>query len=57
MRERGVALRSGTEYGPSGEGYIRVAFATDRKSLTEGMLRVRETLTEAVEGRLKAGAA
>jgi aspartate/methionine/tyrosine aminotransferase len=56
MRERGVALRSGTEYGPSGEGYIRVAFATDRKSLTEGMLRVRETLTEAVEGRLKAGA-
>ncbi len=55
MRERGVALRSGTEYGPSGEGYIRVAFATDRKSLTEGMLRVRETLAEAVEGRLTAG--
>ena len=53
MRERGVALRSGTEYGPSGEGYIRVAFATDRQSLTEGMLRIRETLTEAVEGRLK----
>ena len=57
MRERGVALRSGTEYGPSGEGYIRVAFATDRATLTEGMLRVRETLTEAVEGRLKAGVA
>ncbi|HEX5166714.1 MAG TPA: aminotransferase class I/II-fold pyridoxal phosphate-dependent enzyme [Thermomicrobiales bacterium] len=57
MRERGVALRSGTEYGPSGEGYIRVAFATDRASLTEGMLRVRETLTEAVEGRLKPSAA
>jgi aspartate aminotransferase len=53
IRERGVAVRSGTEYGPSGEGYVRVAFATDRDSLTKGMLRVREVLTEAVEGRLK----
>jgi aspartate aminotransferase len=55
MRERGVALRSGTEYGPSGQGYVRVAFATDRASLTEGMLRVRSTLSEAVEGTLQAG--
>jgi aspartate aminotransferase len=53
LRERGVLARSGTEYGPSGEGYIRIAFATDRDSLSKGMLRVRETLTEAVQGRLQ----
>lgn len=54
LLDRGVALRSGTEYGPSGEGYVRVAFATDRQSLTEGMLRVRSTLSEAVAGSLTA---
>lgn len=53
IRERGVLARSGTEYGPSGEGYVRIAFATDRASLTEGMLRVREVLGEAVAGKLQ----
>jgi aspartate aminotransferase len=53
LRERGVALRSGTEYGPTGEGYIRLAFAADRANITEGMMRLRSTLTEAVEGKLK----
>jgi aspartate aminotransferase len=57
LRERGVALRSGTEYGPSGQGYVRVAFAASRAEITEGMLRVRQTLSEAVEGRLRAGVA
>ena len=52
LRERGVQVRSGTEYGPSGEHHVRIAFATDRTSLTEGMLRVRSVLAEAVEGRL-----
>ncbi|HUG15003.1 MAG TPA: aminotransferase class I/II-fold pyridoxal phosphate-dependent enzyme [Thermomicrobiales bacterium] len=55
LRDRGVLLRSGTEYGPGGEGYVRVAFATDRDSLTEGMLRVRSTLLEAIQGRRKVG--
>ncbi len=52
LRERGVALRSGTEYGPSGEGYIRLAFAADRASITEGMLRMRSTMAEARDGQI-----
>lgn len=42
--DMGVAVRAGTEYGPSGDGYVRVAFATDRARLTEGLLRLRSLL-------------
>ncbi len=42
--DMGVAVRAGTEYGPSGDGYVRVAFATDRENLTEGLLRLRSLL-------------
>jgi aspartate aminotransferase len=42
--DMGVAVRAGTEYGPSGDGYVRVAFSTDRERLTEGMLRLRSLL-------------
>jgi aspartate aminotransferase len=52
MRDRGVLLRSGTEYGPGGEGYIRVAFAASRDKVTEGMLRLRSTIEEAAAGKL-----
>ncbi|MCO5176389.1 MAG: aminotransferase class I/II-fold pyridoxal phosphate-dependent enzyme [Thermomicrobiales bacterium] len=51
-REAGVALRSGTEYGPSGEGYIRLAFAASRASITEGMLRLRSTVAAARDGKI-----
>lgn len=44
-RERGVAVRSGLEFGPSGEGAIRVSFATDRESLAEGLDRIRDIFT------------
>lgn len=37
--EGGVIVRSGSEYGPSGEGYIRISFATDVESLKEGLRR------------------
>lgn len=37
----GVAIRSGTEYGPSGAGHVRLAFSTDRTQLTEALLRLR----------------
>ena len=40
----GVAVRAGTEYGPSGDGYVRLAFATDRENLTEGVMRLRSLL-------------
>ncbi len=42
--DMGVAVRAGTEYGPSGDGYVRLAFATDREQLTEGVLRLRSLL-------------
>jgi aspartate aminotransferase len=34
-------VRSGLEFGPSGDGAIRISFATDRESLTEGLDRIR----------------
>jgi aspartate aminotransferase len=43
--EKGVAVRSGLEFGPSGEGAIRLSFATDRESLTEGLDRLRDIFT------------
>lgn len=39
--EFGVAVRSGSEYGPSGEGYFRITFATGREHLIEGLRRLR----------------
>lgn len=39
--ERGVAIRSGSEYGPSGTNYVRIAFSTERQQLTEALLRLR----------------
>ena len=41
----GVAVRSGPEYGPSGEGHIRLSFATSMENLKEGLDRIEATLT------------
>jgi aspartate aminotransferase len=45
-QEEGVAIRSGSEFGPSGEGYVRVAFSTGRERLIEGMERLLGILEE-----------
>jgi aspartate/methionine/tyrosine aminotransferase len=45
-REAGVAVRSGAEFGPSGEGFVRVAFSTGRDRLIEGMERLLGVLEE-----------
>jgi aspartate/methionine/tyrosine aminotransferase len=45
-REQGVAIRPGSEFGPSGEGYVRVAFSTGRQRLIEGMERLLGILEE-----------
>ncbi len=37
--EGGVIVRSGSEFGPSGEGYVRISFATDPDSLHAGLER------------------
>jgi aspartate aminotransferase len=41
----GVAVRQGAEFGPSGDGAIRLSFATDRDTLRAGLERLREGLT------------
>ncbi len=40
----GVLVRSGAEFGPSGEGHVRISFATDEESLTEGLRRFGEVV-------------
>jgi aspartate aminotransferase len=40
----GVAVRSGPEFGPSGEGHIRLSFATSLQNLEEGLDRVETVL-------------
>ena len=45
MTDAGVLVRSGREYGPSGEGHFRISFATDIASLEEGLRRIRTVLT------------
>lgn len=42
----GVLVRSGAEFGPSGEGYVRLSFATDIPALRTGLERFRATLEE-----------
>jgi aspartate aminotransferase len=51
LLERGVALRSGTEFGPSGEGYVRLSFATSRANIQEGARRLAAAAAEARELR------
>jgi aspartate aminotransferase len=46
-RANGLALRSGSEFGPGGDGHIRLSFATDRARLERGLVLLRETLTAA----------
>ena len=44
--ERGVAVRAGSEFGPGGEGHVRVAFSTGRERLIEGMERLLDVLAD-----------
>ena len=44
----GVLVRAGSEYGPSGEGHLRLSFATDLSSLEEGLDRFADTLSAIV---------
>lgn len=44
--ERGVAVRAGSEFGPGGEGFVRVSFSTSRELLVEGVERLVGLLDE-----------
>lgn len=47
LLERGLAVRSGSEFGPSGEGYVRLSFATSRDQIEEGAKRLASAAAEA----------
>jgi aspartate aminotransferase len=49
-RGYGVAIRAGTEYGPSGDHHVRIAFSSERQQLTEGLLRLRSVFTTLSNG-------
>jgi aspartate/methionine/tyrosine aminotransferase len=40
LLEGGVAIRSGSEYGRAGEGYLRITFAADLPDIEEGIRRI-----------------
>lgn len=42
LAERGVLVRAGSEYGPSGEGHFRISFATSKDNLERGLQTVAE---------------
>ena len=46
LLKRGVAVRSGSEFGPSGQGYVRVSFSVDREALVKGLGILTTVLTE-----------
>lgn len=51
LADRGkVLVRAGSEYGPSGEGHLRLSFATDFSSLEKGLDRFAATLSQIVQG-------
>jgi aspartate aminotransferase len=46
LADKGILVRSGTEFGENGRGHIRIAFATSVEILEEGMNRLRNALRE-----------
>jgi aspartate/methionine/tyrosine aminotransferase len=44
LEEDGVAVLAGTDFGASGEGFLRLSFATSLAELTEGLARLRRGL-------------
>lgn len=45
MRDHGVVVAHGSAYGPSGEGTLRISFATGGETLARGLERLRAGLT------------
>lgn len=44
LREQGVAVRPGSEFGPSGEGRIRLSYAASEDAIRTGVARLRRAL-------------
>jgi aspartate aminotransferase len=46
LGDRGIFVRSGTEFGGNGQHHIRISFATSIEKLEEGMERLKRALDE-----------
>ena len=44
LKKAAVALLPGTNFGPSGEGYVRLCYATSRERISEGMKRLKRAI-------------
>lgn len=42
LEEQGVALLAGTDFGPAGEGYLRLCYATSMEVIERGLERIRK---------------
>merc|ERR1719330_612959 len=42
LEEAGVATLPGSDFGPTGEGHIRISYVTDMATLEKGMGRLRK---------------
>lgn len=46
LADKGIFVRSGTEFGENGQHHIRISFATSMEKLEEGMERLKRALNE-----------
>ena len=46
LDKAGVVVIPGTAFGPNGEGYIRISYATSQENLLEAMVRMKKALEE-----------
>ncbi|MEW2396170.1 aminotransferase class I/II-fold pyridoxal phosphate-dependent enzyme [Streptomyces sp. NPDC046862] len=45
LREHGVAVRPGSEFGAQGEGHLRLSYAASPETITEGVRRLARGLS------------
>jgi len=45
LLKEGVAVRSGTEYGPAGEGYVRISYSATLDDIRDGAERLQRVFT------------
>jgi len=46
LEQAGVALTPGVDFGPHGEGYLRLSYANSLENLEEGLARLERFLTQ-----------
>lgn len=46
LKEGHVAVTPGTAFGPGGEGFIRISYATSEDQIREGISRIKDTLAK-----------